>query len=868
VSVFVVNGRLEMDAAQARKEVQSYSKELTKTGAANDNLTKSSDRTSKSTRGVGTSSNIAERKVVDLRQETIRLANANRIAATTAHGVAKANRAGTAATANLMAQFIDIGVMMAAGLNPLQLAIQQGTQITQVIGPMGAAGAAKSLGGALVSMVNPISLITLGSIAAGAALVQWMASGESADDLTKKIEELETAVSEYNAAADLATATTEELEDRFGSASTGIRMMIADLERIARNDAQQKLEDMNATLSDMMSIGGSGDQRTGIADFFDVNIGLAFTDVQRAARSEARQLTGAFVDQQTALKDAKGDIDAQVETMHNLLLTTESLANASGDVSKEEREILTTMRDRLFMMLELQKAANDVDQFGGGRNAVEPAFARQIAHNEKVRAQKQAEFEKQIAITRAHAETRIQSNRIWAAGQNVIAGLKAQTDMQALIAQHGEQSIRVAEARVQAERDAFVETELTADMSQTLRDMLLDAWDAANGVSSVDMAGNISLAANEAARLAANLALASRGNAILTASRDNADFFDPRNESGLAGNTDANVYNVPLGLPGVTLPPNPKSKSKKKRGGASETEKQRKATQDLIDTLNEELAIIRESDPVRQEMLRNREALAGATAAERAQIEELITVRNRDQRAMEDQQEMWDSFRSVGYDTFQDLINSGGTFNDVLKNLAGSIFDMAQQALLLGEGPLAHIFGGGGSSGGSGGGLFGTILGAIFPKSAMPALAEGGKVYGPGSGTSDDVLMWGSNGEYMVNARATAQHLPLLEAINSGASLPALAKGGSVGGAQETLALMMSGATVAGFGSGAATAPASPAQAARQVMEVNMSVEGARGDKELEEAGYRGMEKALSEYDREVLPRRVSQINKSPRDLG
>lgn len=45
-------------------------------------------------------------------------------------------------------------------------------------------------------------------------------------------------------------------------------------------------------------------------------------------------------------------------------------------------------------------------------------------------------------------------------------------------------------------------------------------------------------------------------------------------------------------------------------------------------------------------------------------------------------------------------------------------------------------------------------------------LATGGRVRGPGSGTSDDVPAWLSNGEFVVNERATRQYLPLLHAIN------------------------------------------------------------------------------------------------------
>lgn len=46
--------------------------------------------------------------------------------------------------------------------------------------------------------------------------------------------------------------------------------------------------------------------------------------------------------------------------------------------------------------------------------------------------------------------------------------------------------------------------------------------------------------------------------------------------------------------------------------------------------------------------------------------------------------------------------------------------------------------------------------------------------------------------------------------------------------------------------------------------DIKVSLEGARGDREIEEAAYRGMQKALQEYD-DVLPDRVAQINERPR---
>src|SRR5690349_11057171 len=78
-------------------------------------------------------------------------------------------------TANLAAQFNDIGVQLASGTSPFLVAIQQGSQINQVIGQAGAAGAVKALGGAFFSLLNPVSLATFAVIGLGGAAVQYFA---------------------------------------------------------------------------------------------------------------------------------------------------------------------------------------------------------------------------------------------------------------------------------------------------------------------------------------------------------------------------------------------------------------------------------------------------------------------------------------------------------------------------------------------------------------------------------------------------------------------------------------------------------------------------------------------------------------------
>ncbi len=87
-------------------------------------------------------------------------------------------------TANIAAQFQDIGVTAAMGANPLQVALQQGTQLSAVLNEIKRDGqsAIGVLAGAFGSLLSPISLITLGVTAAGAAAIQYFTSSRDAAD--------------------------------------------------------------------------------------------------------------------------------------------------------------------------------------------------------------------------------------------------------------------------------------------------------------------------------------------------------------------------------------------------------------------------------------------------------------------------------------------------------------------------------------------------------------------------------------------------------------------------------------------------------------------------------------------------------------
>jgi len=591
----------------------------------------------------------------------------------------RSNNAAAGQMGNLVAQFNDIGVMMAAGQNPLTLALQQGTQISQVIGPMGAAGAVKALGGAFLGMLNPVSLITIGSIAAGAALVQLGSSAFSAEDNADDLGE---------AIANLAKETTE---------------------------ARTEIELFNRGLQTTSQLGV----------------------LNAVAQKEAE--IAAFKER------------AQNESGRNLKATNTIIAQLESEIALLERGLTA-------------------------RNSAVAAAER------LQRIQEMANSAGQDYVRRLEAEAEAVSK-----GQELIAGLEAEAEIRKAITAHGESSQQVAELRLAEERRVYEASLDTLNVTGQMKDEIMAAWDAANALSMVDIAAAISPAVAQAAALAQNLGIAlnealslqnMQAGAVYSGRGDG--MAEVRARRGETNKTDGRfVYTGPR----LDANNNPIVNKTRSGGGggsaANALKKEREAVTDLISGLEDELAILRESDPVQQEMLRHREKLAGATEAERAKISELIATRNREKTAVDEQKAAWDSYRDVAYGTFEDLRRSGGDLGGVLDTLSGKIQDMALQALMLGEGPLAQLFG---TSGG--GGLIDLALGAIFPgqKPAGQKLAVGGMVYGRGGGKSDQVPLWGSPGEYMVNAKATAKNRTLLEMINAGADIPGFANGGQIGG--------------------------------------------------------------------------------------
>ena len=89
-------------------------------------------------------------------------------------GMTKNTDAAAGAVTNIGYQFQDIAMMIASGQSPFMLAMQQGTQLSGILSSM--KNPIQGLASAFLTVINPVSLITIATIGLGAAAIQAFAN--------------------------------------------------------------------------------------------------------------------------------------------------------------------------------------------------------------------------------------------------------------------------------------------------------------------------------------------------------------------------------------------------------------------------------------------------------------------------------------------------------------------------------------------------------------------------------------------------------------------------------------------------------------------------------------------------------------------
>lgn len=136
-------------------------------------------------------------------------------------------------------------------------------------------------------------------------------------------------------------------------------------------------------------------------------------------------------------------------------------------------------------------------------------------------------------------------------------------------------------------------------------------------------------------------------------------------------------------------------KSSSRNAEAEAAIREAEAVKELIADLEFERSLLGMTEEQRRAAVISRQAGAAATEEQRAQIIALNEALHQEEEAQKRAAEASEFFKDAAYDSFKSLIPQIETGNAALDSFINKLAEAAAQALLLGEGPLAGLFGGG-----------------------------------------------------------------------------------------------------------------------------------------------------------------------------
>lgn len=256
-------------------------------------------------------------------------------------------------TGNLAAQFNDIGVTAAMGMNPLLIALQQGTQLSQAFAGQKLGDVAKGLGSAFASIVNPVSLVTIGLTAAVAVAAQWamaaIAGGKETKTFAEALDDAGKEIDALRSYADSALSPLDDLEKKFGANAEKAREVytaLAALQSIkaidelatAMSSAGDELEGLENRLLRIDQVAGTGQ-------------GAAVMARQVRLIREEYGLT----EQQARLVLQRMEEMAQAKGPYEMAVAAGNLANALSDARDESGKIPPNIRNLAIQLLEASR---------------------------------------------------------------------------------------------------------------------------------------------------------------------------------------------------------------------------------------------------------------------------------------------------------------------------------------------------------------------------------------------------------------------------------------------------------------------------------------------------------------------------------
>lgn len=252
--------------------------------------------------------------------------------------VASATRMNTALASNsanvgnIAAQFQDIGVTAAMGMNPMIIALQQGTQLSAVLNQSMKDGVSpvRALGSAFTQILNPISLGTIAIVALTAAAAQYfgtlLADGKASEEELKKQED-----------------AVRRVADQWGDAVPALKAYVDELDRVA----------------------AAGDQ--------EITLGVLSKDQMAESLADIQTLREGFYDLDIELRNLGAD-DSQVVQFYNAVNELEYKLQEGTATAEDMSRVTAAMA-----VLMNGPASGALATFASGWNALTGAIQGSIA---------------------------------------------------------------------------------------------------------------------------------------------------------------------------------------------------------------------------------------------------------------------------------------------------------------------------------------------------------------------------------------------------------------------------------------------------------------------------------------------------------
>ncbi|TKD17404.1 hypothetical protein FBT96_14325 [Rhodobacter capsulatus] len=375
--------------------------------------------------------------------------------------------AGAAYAANLGYQFNDIAMMTMAGQNPMMLMMQQGTQVTQVMGQMRASGLSvgTALRGAFMGMLNPMSLATMAVIGFGTAAVQWlMDTREGTKDLDQALSDLQSSTKSLDGAMKAAKEGSSDLVEQYGSGAKAAREMNLAILTLSRAKSALDLKDALGSIGEKI-----GDVST-------------FGVVRLQKLEEQFNLTNKGA---VGVKDAL-DLFLHAKTNEDRQIFAQRLATA---LAQAEYATGGATREALAFGENVAKVALEAQNVKGTTEQID-ALVKSVAKTDMGAPYKSgAEKGKELLGILSDLRNVMKETR---GPYDLADDLEMTQRIAKATAEYGADSLEVKRLQIEAERQDFERqlrdmTQLTEAHKQELR----ERWEAAKGLNSADPFGTI-----------------------------------------------------------------------------------------------------------------------------------------------------------------------------------------------------------------------------------------------------------------------------------------------------------------------------------------------------------------------------------------